>query len=46
MNFGAFSVLSNFYISFLPNLTKFFVLVANFYRFVLSFCIQDKNMLQ
>jgi hypothetical protein len=29
MNFGAFYVLSNFYASFLPKSTSFFVLVAN-----------------
>ena len=29
MNFGAFYVLSNFYVLFLPKLTSFFVLVAN-----------------
>jgi hypothetical protein len=29
MNFGAFYVLSNFYVPFLPKSTSFFVLVAN-----------------
>ena len=46
INFGAFSVLANFYVSFLPNLTKFFCACSQFSLFYSGLCIQHKNMLQ